>query len=257
MVWPVPDPAAVLLVLARLAGLLLTAPLLAHALVPPRVRLGLAAVLALALAPAAVPAAQPPSDLLGFVGAIARETLIGALLGFVAQLVFAGVQLGGQLAGLEMGFGMVNLLDPQSAQQSTVIAEWQQLLALLVFLALDVHHLLLAALVESFRVAPAGSGTLGTATLAGVVRHGGELFAVGVRLAAPLTMVLLLVNATLGVLARTIPQLNVFVVGFPVNIGAGLIVLGASLPFAFRFLVERFGELGTVLGWLLREVGGG
>lgn len=257
MAWPVPDPAAALLVLARLAGLLLTAPLLAHVLVPPRVRLGLAAALALAIAPVAVPTVQPPTDLGGFVGAIARESLIGALLGFVAQLVFAGVQLGGQLAGLEMGFGMVNLLDPQSAQQSTVVAEWQQLLALLVFLALDAHHLVLAALVESFRVAPAGSGTVGAATLAGIVRQGGELFVIGVRLAAPVTIVLLLVNATLGVLARTIPQLNVFVVGFPVNIGAGLIVLGASLPFAFRFLVERFGEIRTVLAWLLRGVAGG
>jgi len=255
--WPIPDPTGTLLVLARIAGLVLTAPLLAHALVPARARAGLVGVLALAIAPVA--AVELPSDpgLLPFAGAIAVETLVGAALGFVAQLVFAGVQLGGQIAGMEIGFGMANLLDPQSAQQSTVVAEWEQLLALLAYLALDVHHVLIAALVESFRVAPAGTALLGGELLRGVGMRGAELFAIGVRIAAPVLIVLLLVNATLGVLARTIPQLNVFVVGFPVNVGVGLVVLGASLPFTFRFLAERFAELGAVLGWMLRGIGHG
>jgi len=257
MTWPIPDPVAALLVLARIAGLLLTAPLLAHALVPPRVRVALAGVLALALAPVAGTAVLPAVSLPGFVAAIAVETAVGAMLGFIGQLVFAGVQLGGQLAGLEMGFGMANLLDPQSSQQSTVVAEWQQLLALLVFLALDVHHVLIAALAESFRVAPVGAAVVSLPALEGLGARGAEMFAIGVRLAAPVLIVLLLVNATLGVLARTIPQLNVFVVGFPVNVGAGLLVLGASLPFAFRFLAERFVELRPLLGWLVRGMSGG
>lgn len=250
----VPDPTGTLLVLARIAGVVLTAPLLGHVLVPVRVRAGLVAVLALALAPSAAPVAPPDLGLLAFAGAVAVESLLGALLGFVAQLVFAGVQLGGQVAGIQIGFGMANLLDPQSSQQSTVVAEWEQLLALLAYLALDVHHLLVSALVESFRVAPAGTAVLGAGVLRGVAARGGELFAIGVRVAAPATIVLLLVNATLGVLARTIPQLNVFVVGFPVNVGVGLVVLGASLPFTFRFLAEQFAGLPPVLGWVLRGV---
>ncbi len=253
----VPDPSGFLLVLARIAGLVLAAPLFGHLLVPMRARVGFTLVLTLALTPAVASAVPAPASLLGFAGQIAVETVVGAMMGFMAQLVFAGVQLGGQIAGIQIGFGLANLVDPQSNAQSTVVAEWEQLMALLVFLALDVHHLVLGALLESFRVAPVGTVLLGPAVLEGVVIQAAELFAIGVRVAAPVLIVLLLANGALGVLARTIPQLNVFVIGFPVNVGVGLIVLGASLPFTFRFLTGRFADLAPQLGGLLRGLANG
>lgn len=249
---PIPDPTSFLLVLARCAGLVMGAPLFGHLLVPLRGRVGLALVLAIALAPVASTAVETPPTLWVMAGLVITETLLGLILGFLAQLIFAGVQLGGQIAGIQIGFGLANLIDPQSNAQSTVVAEWQQLMALLVFLALDVHHVLLRALVESFRIVPLGAATLGAGLLRGVAMRAGEIFAVGMRIAAPVLIVLLLTNAALGVLARTIPQLNVFVVGFPVNVGVGLIVLGASLPFTFRFLAQEFAELAPTFGWVLR-----
>ena len=149
---PVPEPTTFLLVLARLAGLVLAAPIFGHALVPVRVRAGLAAVLAVAIAPA-LPAVPEPATLPALAGALAVESALGALVGLVAQFIFAGVELGGQLAGIQMGFGIASLIDPQANAQVTVVAQWQQLLALLVFLVLDIHHLLLRALLESFRSA--------------------------------------------------------------------------------------------------------
>ncbi len=253
---PVPEPTTFLLVLARLAGLVLAAPIFGHALVPVRVRAGLAAVLAVAIAPA-LPAVPEPATLPALAGALAVESALGALVGLVAQFIFAGVELGGQLAGIQMGFGIASLIDPQANAQVTVVAQWQQLLALLVFLVLDIHHLLLRALLESFRSAPPGGLVLTGIGLGGAVTLAGELFTLGVRVAAPVLVALLLTNAALGVLARTIPQLNVFVVGFPVNVGVGLVVLGVSLPFTFRLLAARFAALEPTLGALVRGLAHG
>ena len=248
-----------LLVLARVAGLVLAAPLFGHLMVPPRVRAGLAAVLALALVPAVLAATPPPpvpTTLWELAGMLAVESAIGVVLGVVAQFLFAGVQLGGQLAGMQMGFGLSNLIDPQSDAHTTVVAQWDQLMALLVFLVLDVHHLLIRAVLTSFTTAPPGSLALSALDLRAATALAADLFTVAVRIAAPVLIALLLTNGALGVLARTIPQLNVFVVGFPVNAGVGLLVLGASLPFTFRLLTARFGALEPMLGGLVQGLHG-
>lgn len=257
MTMPVPDPGAFVLVLARVAGLLVAAPILGHVLVPRPVRAALAVLLALALAPAMGAPPVVPETLLGLAGAVALESLVGALLGFVAELVFAGVQLGAQLAGMQIGFGLANLVDPGTSDDMTVVAHWYRLLALLVFLGLDAHHLLLGALVESFRVAPPGAVGIAGLRMAGVLELARDVFALGVRIAAPVLVAILLTNAALGVVARTIPQMNVFAVGFPVNIGVGLIVMGAALPFTFRLLAGRFAELEPTLSSLVRGLGHG
>ena len=254
---PMPDPTAFLLVLARIAGLVGTSPILGHLLVPLRVRAAFAVILAAALAPAVTASAAAPTTLWGLAGAVAIESALGALLGLVAQFIFAGVQLGGQIAGIEMGFGLDALIDPQTHAHITVVAQWQQLLALLVFLALDVHHVLLRALLASFQTAPPGALAVSAVGLHGAIVLSGELFAIGARIAAPVLIALLLTNGALGVLARTIPQLNVFVVGFPVNVGVGLVVMGASLPFTFRLLASRFAELEPTLGALVRGLAHG
>jgi flagellar biosynthetic protein FliR len=248
-----------LLVLARIAGLVIAAPMFGHLLVPARVRAGLAAILALALTPALASAstAQPPDSMWTLAGALVVESALGALIGFVAQLVFAGVQLGGQMAGMQIGFGMVNLVDPQSQSQITIVAEWQNLFTLLVFLVLDVHHLLIAALFETFRTAPPGEIAMAAPGLRAAVGLAASIFTLGVRVTAPVLIALLLSNATLGLLARAVPQLNIMVVGFPVNVGVGLLVLGAMMPFLYRLLAQQFGELEPTLGALVRSLAHG
>lgn len=252
MTFPIPDPTVFLLVLARVAGLVVGSPILGHMLVPIRVRAGLTLVMAVALAGALPPVPAAPTSILALMGTLAVESALGLTLGLVAQFIFAGVLLGGQLAGIQMGFGIANLIDPQSHAQLTIVAQWQQLMAFLIFLVLDIHHLLIAALLASFHTVPVGGLLMSAAGLRGTVVLAGEIFAIGVRIAAPVMVALLLANAALGVLARTIPQLNVFVVGFPVNVGVGLLMLGASLPFTFRLLAARFGGLEPTLDSLVR-----
>jgi flagellar biosynthetic protein FliR len=251
-----PDALPFLLVTARLSGLVLASPIFGHGLVPMRVRAGLVGVLALALAPAVpAPALDGPSSAWTIVGLVAADAAIGALLGFVAQLVLAGVQLGGQVAGLQMGFGMANTIDPGSEAPASVMAQWQQLAALLAFLALDVHHTLLRAVLESFRVAPIGTVVPSSGLLAAMVAQGAGLFGVGVRIAAPVIVVLLVANGALAVLGRTLPQVSAFAVGLPVSVGIGLVAMGASLPFTVGFVAERFDALGGVLGALVASLG--
>jgi flagellar biosynthetic protein FliR len=244
------------LVLARFGGLVGAAPVFGHAALPGRVRLVLVAAIAVALAGTVPPgAAATITTVWGLAAAVGLEVATGVVFGLAAQLIFAGVQLGGQLAGTQMGLGLASLVDPQSQSQVTAIALWQQLLALLVFLALDVHHLLLRAVLRSFEIAPPGGLHLGAPQLTGLLGLAAGMFEIGARIAAPVLVALLLTNAALGVLARTIPQLNVFVVGFPLNVGVGFLVLGAALPFTFRFLALRFSELEPALVGLLGRLG--
>jgi flagellar biosynthetic protein FliR len=234
-----PDPLPFLLVTARLAGLVVMSPVFGHGLVPMRVRAGLVGVLALALAPAvATPALDGAPSALTVLWLVAVEGAIGACLGLVAQLVVTGVQLGGHVAGVQIGFGVGSAIDPGTETGAGLIAQWQQLVALLAFLALDVHHMVLRALVESFRIAPVGAAVLDGPVLASVVAEGAGLFAVGVRIAAPVLVVLVLVNGGLAVLARTIPQANALAVGLPANVAIGLVVVGASLPFTMGFVAR-------------------
>ena len=251
-----PDPLPFLLVTARLAGLVLVSPVFGHGLVPARVRAGLVGVLALALAPVVPgPALDADPSFSTIAVLVALEGAVGMLMGFVAQLVFAGVELGGQLAGLQIGFGFANVVDAGTDAGAGVVAQWQQLAALLAFLVLDVHHVLLRAVLESFRAAPVGQLVLSSDLLARMVAQAATLFAVGVRIAAPVFVVLLLAHGGLGILARTIPQLNAFAVGLPVTVGVGLVVVGASLPFTMRYLTGEFVALGGVLGTLVEHLG--
>jgi flagellar biosynthetic protein FliR len=246
----------VVLIMARLGGLVAVAPVFGHAAVPVRVRVGLVVGVAVAVAGIVPPGKTLAiTSLLPLAGAVALEVTTGLFFGLAAQLVFAGVQLGGQLAGTQMGLGLASLIDPQSQSQVTAIALWEHLLALLIFLSLDVHHLLLRALLHSFDLVPPGGLRLSAPALETVLALGAGVFEVGARIAAPVLVVLLLTNAALGALARTIPQLNVFVVGFPLNVGVGFLVLAAGLPFTFRFLSLRFAELEPALVGLLGRLG--
>jgi flagellar biosynthetic protein FliR len=253
---PALDPTAFVLVLARVAGLVLAAPVFGHLLVPVRVRVGIVALLAAVLA-TALPPVPAPATMSALALAVGIESIVGVLLGLVAQFVLVGVQLGGQLAGTQMGFGMASLIDPGSSAHVTIVSEWQQLVALAVFLALDVHHLLIRALLASFRSTPPGAAVLSAGGVQVLLALAGDVFATGVRIAAPVIVVLVLANLALGVLARTIPQLNVFVVGFPLNVGVGLMALGISLPFTVRLLAARFAALEPGLATLVARLAHG
>jgi len=240
-----------LVVLARTSGLMLVAPLFGARLVTPRVRAALALGLAVSLFPAAAASAgsgSVPASAPVLLVALGVEATAGYALGLVAALLFAAVRTSGQLAGVHMGIGIANLVDPQTMEQITPVAEWLNMTAMLVFLAVDGHHLIILALAKSFDVLPAGVGVLDRDGFRAVLAAAGHLFDVSVRLAAPVLVVLLLTNGVMGVMARMIPQLNVFIVGFPINLLAALLVLGIAHPFVVHFILSEIGEMTALMG---------
>ena len=225
----------------RLSILVALPPLMDNRSVPVWWRLAFALPLAWALAPAALSQMTTMPTALSW-PVLALEAInslvIGALLAFAINLVLAAVRFAGTIAGMQIGFAIVNAYDPQTDSQISIIAQFYYLLTVMLFFALDAHHGLIQALVTSFDVVPPFS-TVNFSTAGGVViKAYSEMFAIGLRASAPVVLVLLLVSATMGVIVKTAPQIHVLVVGFPVKIGVGLFVLGTSL-IHFRGVVER------------------
>jgi len=241
------------LVFLRISTMVFLLPVFGYHGVPSQVKIGLSLVLALALFPGvrATPILIPPGLPL-FVAMIAKEMLAGALIGFVALLVFWGVQTAGGVAGFQMGFGIARVFDPQLQTQVPLVSQFQYLLALMIFLLINGHHVLLQGLSKSFDLIPLlgvrFSGPLGTE----LIKMTGQLFEVAVKISAPVIVTLLLTDIGLGILARTLPQMNVFIVGFPVKIGMGLIALFLSLPFFAYVLGKLFGDLERDVALILR-----
>jgi flagellar biosynthetic protein FliR len=222
----------------RILALMTTAPLFSHASVPVPLRVGLALAIT-AVVVVATPAAPFVSPL-SAAGAVlvVQQVVVGLAIGLSMQLVFAAVTLAGDLIGLQMGLSFAAFVDPQNSTEAPVVGSFLSLVLMLVFLAINGHLALIAALVDSFRVMPIGPGGWGALDAMRLVQAGTALFATGLSLALPVIGALLLVNLTLGVLTRTAPQLNLFAVGFPVTLAVGLVMLLLAMPFAVPALQQ-------------------
>ena len=241
--------------LARILAVVMTAPVFSNVALTTQIRLILGLAVSFALAPALPAMPAIPVDSWQGLLVLVQQILIGVVIGFTLSIVFAVVDLAGQLIGLQMGLGFASFYDPQSAAQTPVLSEFLGLLATLIFLALNGHLLTLAALAESFRLLPVGGGPFAAKGFVAVLTWSATLFSTGVLLALPLIAALLVANIALGVLARIAPQLNIFAVGFPVTIVAGFMVLTLSMPY-FGAALERLYDNGFVaLSGVLRAGG--
>lgn len=244
------------LVVARFGGMFALAPIFGSRMIPLRVRAVFAIFAALAVLPiarSAVGGAPLPESVVP----VALEAAVGLAIGLCANLLFAGVQLGGQLAGVQMGLGLSNLVDPQTQTRITSLAQWQNLVAVLLFLSLDGHHVLLQVVGASLRVLPPGLTEIAPAGLGEVVTAAAQIFVLGLKIAAPVLILILLVNGAMGALTKAIPQLNVMVVGFGLNVAAGFFVLLAAQPFVLRYLEGLYLGLAGRLGRVVSGFAGG
>jgi flagellar biosynthetic protein FliR len=230
-----------LVLVARMATMLALLPIMDRRSVPVWWRLALAVPVAWALAPL-VAAGTPdlpavitwPLLLLeGF-----NSLVIGALLAFAITLVLAVVRFAGSLVGMQVGFAIVNAYDPQTGSQISIISHLYYLLATLLLFSLDVHLTLVQAIVTSVQLIPPFSTPDFTTGSVMLLKAYSDVFSVGLTAAAPVSLILLMVSATMGVVVKTAPQIHVLVVGFPIQIAVGIAALGSSLLF-FRGVVER------------------
>lgn len=228
-----------LLILLRVSALLVVAPIFGHRTWLARAKIGLAFLVTIVLFP--MVAEQPfvvPEGVFAYAFMMAREVLMGVVLGFSVLLLFVGIQFAGQLAGLQMGFGIVNVIDPQSANQLSIMGQFLNIFAILLLLSLNGHHMILSGLVTSFEAIPLGGVVFQDGLIYKLMALTSQVFVIAVKIAAPILIALFLVTASMGVLARTVPQMNVFIVGFPLQIGVGLGAFLVTLPL-FAVFVER------------------
>lgn len=243
--------AALFYPMVRILALVAVAPVFSNAAMSQRIRLlaGLAITLGLAPALPAMPLIAPGSGV--GLAILAEQALIGVAMGFALRLVFTAIDLAGEMIGLQMGLSFATFYDPQTSAQSSVIAEFLNLVATLVFLAMDGHLMLLMAVAKSFSLLPIGVAILGSAGIGGLVKFGAIVFSSGVMLALPLLAALLITNIALGVLTRAAPQLNIFAVGFPVTLVTGFSVLLLCLTYMGPFFQRMFEQAYAIIEALL------
>jgi flagellar biosynthetic protein FliR len=223
------------LVLARVAGLSWTAPALATPGFDARLRIALAALLTVLLAPQVGPsiaaAMAPGTGWPALLRAMLTEALIGAALGWSAALIVAGARQAGEVVGAQAGLSAAALFDPEAGGEMTPLGHLYGLIALATFLALDGPLTLVRALVESYRVVPAGGETLALSaeTAALVFGHVGQALALALRAAAPVALALALAGVALGLLGRAAPSLPLAALSLPVRSAIGLVLVALGL----------------------------
>lgn len=218
-----------LLVLARVGGIMFVAPIFSEMVVPVKLRVVLSFAIALAVAGRLVQPLGMPMDVLMLALAGAGELAIGAAVGYAARLVFVGVELGAMHVSQQMGVGLAEVYDAQADDSAGAARRLFVMLSLVLFLAIGGHRQLLSAVMRTFDTLPLG-GFLSTPTLLGVsMVLLDACFALALKVAAPVLIALLLATVALGLLQRTVPQMHVFSTGFPIRAMLGLVVLAASL----------------------------
>lgn len=217
--------------LTRIMGLIAVAPLFGNASVPARLKIGLGVMLALIIAPT-VPSlpAMDPMSLPGLL-ILTQQLIIGLAMGLAMRIVFAAVEMAGEITGMTMGLGFATFFDPQSRGRSSAISQFLALLTLMVYLATNLHLVLLSTLANSFTTMPISELPLGGHMFQQLTSWGGRIFSSGVQLSLPIVAALLITNISLGILTRAAPQLNLFGIGFPITIGVGFIMIGLTLPY--------------------------
>lgn len=233
-----------MLVFIRISGLLFTAPLFGEKIIPTKVRLLLSLIIALSLTPLLQlkPWPMTPEPLV-LVLAVLGELLIGLIIGFSAKLLFDGVQLSGQLIGYQMGFGVANVLDPLSGAQVSLFGQAEMFVALLLFLSLNAHHLFFRAMVESYRLIPPFDFHPHPLLVNKIMSMAGQMFVIAVQIGAPTIAVLLFTNVFFALMARTVPEMNIFIVAMPIGIAVGIFIFSLSMPMVSSLLNRAFSVL--------------
>mgnify|MGYP001163337220 FL=1 len=214
----------------RVLALFTSAPVFSMRAIPVRVRIGLAFLVALC-AQAALPG-QPVIDLGGreAAGAVLQQVGVGLAIGFAVRLVFVAVELAGEVIGLQMGLNFASFFDPASNAQVSAVARFFGNIAMLLFVVVNGHLMVLMAVVKSFESFPVDGHFLQAVAQMRLHELGASVFASGLWIALPMIALLLFVNLTLGVISRVAPQMNIYAVGFPVTLTVGMLGITATLP---------------------------
>ena len=224
----------------RILAILATAPVFDNRTVQRRTRVGLAALIAILMMP--LLPAPPVLSSAQAIPVLIQQILIGVAMGFSMRLVFAAFEMAGDLLGLQMGLAFAQFIDPARGTQTPLIGSFLGVLAMLTFLVIDGHLLVIAAVVQSFELIPI-SANLAVVNSQSIAMAGSIMFMLALQISLPVMAAVLISNIVLGILARAAPQLNVMSIGFSITIGVGLWILWVSLPYFIAGIDSAIGRL--------------
>lgn len=245
-----------LLVIIRTSGLFLMAPIFSHNDMPKMIKIGLLLILAVLLV-SVMPASElvVADSLWSLAGMALKELLVGVVIGLVFRLLFLGVHTAGSIVGYQMGFAMVTQFDANLAGQVSVLGRLWFIVAMLVFMAIDGHHMIINALASSYELMPAGHVAIPSGIGELIIKYTAYVFVIALKIAAPLMISLFMTDVALGTIAKTMPTMNVFFFGIPIKIGVGLTVMAMALPMVSYVLRNTLGYFDQQVQIILMAMG--
>ncbi len=227
-----------LLVFVRMTGLFVISPIFGRRNIPVYLKIGVSFLTALILINTIkIDKLDYYDNIYQYTFLVFKEFIVGIILGYVSYLIFTAVYIAGQLIDMQIGFGMVNVIDPVSNIQIPITSNFYFIVSILVLLALNGHHIIIRALFESYKYISIGGETFNVSLMNDIVRIFGEVFLLGFKISAPVVAAMLITDIALGVISKSIPQLNVFMVGMPAKIILGILVMVLTMPI-FISLIE-------------------
>jgi len=239
-------------ILVRVSILFFLFPIFGAKGIPTLWKAGASMVLALILTPLIPLPRALPQTIFEIITGLITEAMMAFFLAFTVRMFLTSVQMAGQFVSFQMGLAMASTVDPETGMQNTVLSQFLYLFTILFFLAINGHHLMIHALVQSFHVVPPSGFTLKPILAEILIKVSSDMFVIGIKMAAPIMIALFLSNLCLGIVARTVPQLNILMVGFPLNIGLGLVLFGLVLSNLSPFMTDIMRKIGQTLIGLIR-----
>ncbi len=247
-----------LLVLMRVSILLFMFPVFSSNVFPSRLKMGLAMVVSLLFYSVVdVDLSRFPMSVIATGLLIIAEALIGLTLGLCLRLFFASVQLAGQIIGFQMGFAMINVVDPQTGANVSIMDQLGYWVCVIVFLLLNGHYILFMAMIDSFKLVPIGFFMMQEVMLAKILELGSEFFLLAIKIGSPVIASLVFVSVGFGLISKFSPQMNVMIVAFPLKIVAGLLLFGLTLQIIVIVTQNYVAQFKELLMYFLFFAGGG
>ena len=236
------------LILLRISIVLFMFPFFNSRAIPPLIKSGLVLVITIILFPSinSIVDGFPGTSLeMGLM--VTSELIIGMILGLLIQTVFEGIRMMGHVVGFQTGFAIVNILDPQSGMQVSILSNIAYFVAIVLFLVLNGHHIVLNAIKESFDIINVGALSLDKRTFHEVIKAFGDMFVIAIKIGAPAIAALFLTKVAFGLVTKLIPQMNIMIVAMPVQIVIGLLFFGICLNALLGFMEIFLGDLDSIL----------
>jgi flagellar biosynthetic protein FliR len=244
------------LVFVRMTGMFVVSPIFGRRNLPTYYKVGFAFFLALLVTGSgSVTVPVSLGTTLEFAFFTLREFVVGVSIGFIPYLMFSAIYLAGQLIDMKIGFSMVSVLDPVSNLQIPVTSNFYFMICMLVFITVNAHHTVILTICRSYESIPLGHMTISGEVIDGLMRLFSDIFIVGFRMAAPIVFTVLLTDVALGIISKAMPQINVFMVGMPLKILVGLIIIVITMPAMLVMLSELFQNIGAESYNFMRGIG--